>query len=71
MTPPSSLSVREMKVVMLIASGLSMKEAARKLGIVFAVTALHHRNAMRKLRVTNALGLKRAAIRMGLIVPER
>ena len=67
MTPPASLTVREMKVVTLIASGLSTKEAAGKLRIDLAVTAAHQESAMRKLGVTNAVGLKRAAVRMGLI----
>lgn len=67
MIPPYSLTVRELRVVMLMASGLSVREAARTLRIDFAATAHHHESAMRKLRVTNAVGLKRAAIRLGLI----
>ena len=71
MTPSSLLTVREMKVVTLIASGLSPKAAAWKMGIDPASTAHHHQSAMKKLRVTDTIGLKRAAIRMGLIEPER
>ena len=67
MHPESQLTVREMKVVSLIASGLSTKDTARMLGIDFETTVIHRSNAMKKLNATSAASLMRAAIRMGLL----
>ena len=67
--PSHPLSAREKEVVTLIASGLSSKRIASKLGITFKTATVHRYNAMRKMKVTNVQGLMRAAIRMGLIEP--
>lgn len=63
------LSAREREVVTLIASGLSSREVAARLGITIRTVLVHRYNAMRKWRVHSVIGLVRAAIRFGLIEP--
>jgi len=61
------LTPREKEVVLLIASGLSSRQIAQELAISLQTVIVHRCNAMRKLKVNNAIGLVRAAIRMGLV----
>ena len=63
----SELTAREREIVILIASGLSSRKIAQRLGIAFKTVETHRYNAMKKLKVDNVIGLLHAAIGMGLI----
>lgn len=66
----SPLTVREREIVALIATGLSSKQVADRLGISDKTVANHRANLMRKLDVHDVVALTHYAIERGL-VPTR
>jgi DNA-binding CsgD family transcriptional regulator len=65
--PPAGLSAREIDVLRLVASGLTVKEAAAKL-FVSPHTARHHlEHAYEKIGVTSRAGAVLFAIEHGLV----
>lgn len=65
----NGLTPREREVLKHIASGLTSKEIADKLGIAFRTVVCHRYRIQAKLGHANTAGLTRAAIRMHLIEP--
>lgn len=66
-----SLSPREVDLIACLASGLSTKEAARRLGISYH-TAIHHlRIAMTRLGAHNRVELLAQAAAHGFLPPPR
>lgn len=63
------LTAREVQVLTLIASGMSSKQIAERLGVTFKTAMCHRSRILSKLAVHNTAGLVRAAIRMGLVEP--
>ena len=60
-------TARELEVLLLVASGKSIKEIAQFLGVSDKTAASHRFHLMTKLHAHNTAELTRAAIRMGLI----
>ena len=63
----SFLTARERQVLQLVALGFATKEAAAKLGISYKTADSHRTHILKKLRVHQAAGLVRFAVRSGLI----
>ena len=63
------LSVREIQVVRLVASGRTNREIADELAISTRTVEAHRSRVMLKLGLTNLSGLVRYALRSGLIQP--
>jgi DNA-binding CsgD family transcriptional regulator len=61
------LTLREIEVLRLIASGLSTKQIARSLAITFKTAACHRMRIMDKLNLHGVADLTRYAIRNGYI----
>ena len=61
-----SLSPREREVLALVASGLTNREAAARLGIIEATVKAHRGQIMKKLGVTTFAALIRRAVELGL-----
>lgn len=51
--PNNALTAREKEIVIMIASGLSSRQIALKLGISFKTVLVHRYSAMQKLGVKN------------------
>jgi PAS domain S-box-containing protein len=64
-----SLTERERQVLVLIANGLSTREAAEKLGISYKTADSHRSRVLEKLGVHETASMVRYAIRAGLIEP--
>jgi DNA-binding NarL/FixJ family response regulator len=62
-----SLTPREREVLLYVAEGLSSAEIARTLDLSGKTVESHRSRIMTKLDVTNAAGLVREAIRLGLV----
>ena len=62
-----SLTPREREVLKLVAEGLSSAEIAKELDLSVKTVESHRSRIMTKLDVTNAAGLVREAIRLGLV----
>ena len=60
--PTIRLSRRQVEVAYLLTLGLSVKEAAHRLGSSYHTTCAHLRLAMRRLEVHNRAALLRAAL---------
>ena len=75
LTPPArqrtteKLTAREFEVLSLIATGLSTRQIADRLGITFKTAATHRARLMEKLDIHQVAGLVRYAIAQGLIEP--
>ena len=67
--PTILLSRRQVEVVYLLTLGLSVKEAAHRLGASYHTTCAHLRLAMRRLEVHNRAELLRAAAAHGFVSP--
>ena len=65
-----SLTPREREVLCHVAEGLSSAEIARTLELSVKTVESHRSRIMTKLDVTNAAGLVREAIRLGLVSAE-
>jgi len=65
-----SLTPREREVLRLVAEGLSSAEIAKQLELSVKTVESHRSRLMTKLDVTNAAGLVREAIRLGLVSTE-
>lgn len=65
-----SLTPREREVLKLVAEGLSSAEIAKTLELSVKTVESHRSRLMTKLDVTNAAGLVREAIRLGIITAE-
>jgi DNA-binding NarL/FixJ family response regulator len=65
-----SLTPREREVLRYVAEGLSSAEIARALDLSVKTVESHRSRIMTKLDVTNAAGLVREAIRLGLVSAE-
>ncbi len=65
-----SLTPREREVLKLVAEGMSSAEIARDLDLSVKTVESHRSRLMTKLDVTNAAGLVREAIRLGLVSAE-
>ncbi|MBN8614100.1 MAG: response regulator transcription factor [Deltaproteobacteria bacterium] len=65
-----SLTPREREVLRYVAEGLSSAEIARSLDLSVKTVESHRSRIMTKLDVTNAAGLVREAIRLGLVSAE-
>ncbi len=68
--PPDLLTPREREVLQLIAEGNTNRLIAKQLGLSSKTVEAHRTRVMAKLRVHNAAGLTRYAIRRGLIEVE-
>lgn len=66
----SSLTPREREVLRLVAEGMSSNEIAKHLDLSVKTVESHRSRLMTKLDVTNAAGLVREAIRLGIITAE-
>jgi DNA-binding NarL/FixJ family response regulator len=66
----SSLTPREREVLRLVAEGMSSNEIAKHLDLSVKTVESHRSRLMTKLDVTNAAGLVREAIRLGIISAE-
>jgi len=66
-SPEESLTPREVEVLRLLATGLSMKEAAAALGITARTVAFHKYRMMQALSVRSTAELVRYAVRYGLV----
>ena len=65
--PPASLTPRESQVLVLLASGLTAREAGAQLGIATR-TGEHYRESLKhKLQVARTAGLISYAVRRGLL----
>ena len=64
---PESLTVREQEVLELIWSGLKNREIGQQLTISVKTVEAHRANMMKKVRVSNAAQLLKAAIQYGLL----
>ena len=64
--PYSSLSKREIGVLKLVVEGNTSKEIAQKLLISVSTVKTHRMNMMKKLNVTNAVGLVKVAALKGI-----
>jgi DNA-binding NarL/FixJ family response regulator len=62
---PRPLTAREIEVLVLIAEGLSQKEVGKKLCISPKTVEQHKANIYAKIKVKNAVGVARFAIREG------
>jgi len=65
--PAEKLTLRELEVLKLIASGLSTKEIASSLKITFKTAACHRMRMMDKLAIHRVADLTRYAIRHGYV----
>jgi len=61
------LTPRQREVLRLLASGLSMKQAAAELGLTTRTVAFHKYQVMGKFRLTSNAELVQFAIRQGVI----
>ena len=66
-TPASSLTARERQILSLVATGLSNKEIASRLGVSLKTVDNHRTNLMRKLDVHSVAELLSYALREGLL----
>jgi DNA-binding NarL/FixJ family response regulator len=66
-TPASSLTARERQILSLVATGLSNKEIATRLGVSLKTVDNHRTNLMRKLDVHSIAELLSYALREGLL----
>lgn len=67
---PADLTPRESQVLVLLASGLTAREASERLGIA-ARTVEHYREKLKlKLRVLRTAGLISYAVRHGMVQSE-
>lgn len=64
---PEALTSREQEILQLIWSGLKNKEIAQRLKISVKTVEAHRANMMKKVRVSNAAQLLKAAIQDGLV----
>ncbi len=64
---PESLTAREQEVLGLIWSGLKNREIGQQLAISVKTVEAHRANMMKKVRVSNAAQLLKAAIQDGLL----
>lgn len=64
--PESSLTSREVSVLLLLAEGRSNKEVARELDISVRTVETHRKNLKRKLGISTVAGLTRYVIENGL-----
>jgi DNA-binding NarL/FixJ family response regulator len=62
-----TLTARETAVWKLIASGLSTKEVAGRLGISFKTARMHRLHLMQKLDIHDVATLTRVALRLGIV----
>lgn len=62
-----SLSPREMELLPLLAAGLTLHAAAKKLGITYKTADSYRSNLLRKLGIRDRIQLARFAIREGII----
>jgi DNA-binding NarL/FixJ family response regulator len=67
MSPPSSLTRREVEIIALVAGGLSSREIAAKLFISVKTVETHRSNVMEKLGLKNLPELVKYALRRGII----
>lgn len=66
-TPASGLTARERQILSLVATGLSNKEIASRLGVSLKTVDNHRTNLMRKLDVHSVAELLSYALREGLL----
>ena len=66
-TAADDLTGRQIEVLVLIAQGLSAKEAGHKLGLSPKTIDVHRSRIMERLRVHDIASLTRYAMRMGLV----
>ncbi|MGQ0810023.1 MAG: LuxR C-terminal-related transcriptional regulator [Nitrospiraceae bacterium] len=64
---PEALTSREQEILDLIWSGFKNKEIAQRLKISVKTVEAHRANMMKKVRVSNAAQLLKAAIQGGMI----
>ncbi|GGB02590.1 LuxR C-terminal-related transcriptional regulator [Puia dinghuensis] len=67
----NKLTMREKEVLQLIAAGLSNRQIADKLCVSLRTIENHRYNLLQKLDEKNAVGLVKAAIRLGLFPEDR
>ena len=67
----SSLSAREVEVLVLIAKGLLNKEIAEKLNISLTTVISHRKNIVEKLGIRSASGLAIYAVMQGYVEADR
>jgi DNA-binding NarL/FixJ family response regulator len=65
--PLRQLSERQREVFQLLASGLSSREIAARLGLSVKTIETHRANVMKRLGVRNLAELVRAAVRLGVV----
>ena len=63
------LSRREIELVPLLARGLTLRDAARKLGVAYKTADAYRTSMLRKLRLKDRVELARWAIREGIVEP--
>jgi len=68
---PAVLSPREREVLSLLVRGLSMKEAARKLGLTARTVAFHKYHAMQANGLRNNADLITFALHHGILPPQQ
>jgi len=64
-----ALTERERQILVLVAEGLSTRDAALKLGISYKTADSHRSRILEKLGVHETASMVRYAIRAGLIEP--
>ncbi|MEJ2417412.1 MAG: response regulator transcription factor [Exilibacterium sp.] len=64
---PDFLTCRESSILSFVGSGLNNKQLANKLSISVRTVECHKRNIMKKLNISNSLGLIRYAIQRGMV----
>lgn len=64
---PGSLTERERTVLALVATGKTIRDVARELGVTAKVAETYRANLMSALRVSDTAGLVRYAVRHGVI----
>lgn len=68
---PSTLSVRERQVLLLVAEALSNRQIATRLGVTEATVKRHLRNIFTKLEAVSRIDAVNRAVARGLISPNR
>lgn len=68
--PVAVLSPRELQVLRLVAEGKSSKEIAQALNLEVETVRTYRKTMMRKMHVTNAAEVTRAAVLAGLLPPN-
>ena len=68
-TPPA-LTPREQEILTMIWSGLTSRQIAQRLGISLKTVDSHRAMMMKKVRVSNAAQLLKAALEQGLLKIE-